>query len=74
MLHLMQSLNTFVKVGHTLFWHLKNELHDPHYTERFGVILEEYLSFSGRHASELRKQVRNLEFIICHRYILTRLP
>ena len=30
-------------VGHTLFWLLRSELSDPHWTERFGVLLEEYL-------------------------------
>ena len=30
-------------IGHALFWHLKAELSNPHWSERFGLILEEYL-------------------------------
>eukprot|EP00456_Euglypha_rotunda_P026962 TRINITY_DN2162_c0_g1_i12.p1 TRINITY_DN2162_c0_g1~~TRINITY_DN2162_c0_g1_i12.p1 ORF type:complete len:230 (+),score=36.22 TRINITY_DN2162_c0_g1_i12:348-1037(+) len=43
-------------VGHYLFWHLKAELHNATFCERFAVILEEYLSHAGRYATELRKQ------------------
>lgn len=43
-------------VGHYFFWSLKSELHEPFFAERFGVILEEYLSHCGRFAGELRKQ------------------
>eukprot|EP00457_Paulinella_chromatophora_P000957 gb/GEZN01000959.1/.p1 GENE.gb/GEZN01000959.1/~~gb/GEZN01000959.1/.p1 ORF type:complete len:1100 (-),score=179.27 gb/GEZN01000959.1/:106-3405(-) len=43
-------------VGHYFFWHLKAELHAPPFMERYGVLLEHYLSNAGRYASELRKQ------------------
>lgn len=43
-------------VGHYFFWHLKAEVHAPHCCERFGLVLEEYLSFAGRFTAELRKQ------------------
>jgi len=45
-----------MNVGHYFFWHLKAEVHAPHCCERFGLILEEYLSFAGRFTTELRKQ------------------
>jgi len=44
-------------VGHTFFWHLKAELHNPWVSERFGLLLEEFLSHVGRQAHELRKQL-----------------
>ncbi|CEO95211.1 PI3-kinase family, ras-binding domain [Plasmodiophora brassicae] len=43
-------------IGHSLFWHLKAELHSPFHCERYAMILEEYLFHSGWHAAELRKQ------------------
>lgn len=48
-------------VGHYFFWHLKAELHEPTFAERFGVILEEYLSHCGRFSHELRKQSETLK-------------
>lgn len=44
------------QVGHTFFWHLKAELHDPTVSERFALLLEEFLSYAGRMSSNLRKQ------------------
>eukprot|EP00808_Paulinella_micropora_P000718 g11522.t1 len=43
-------------VGHYFFWNLKAELHAPHFTERFAMLLEHYLSNAGLYAHELRKQ------------------
>jgi len=51
-----RSLKNPLVVGHYFFWHLKAELHNPHWTERFSLLLEEYLTFAGRYATELRKQ------------------
>jgi phosphatidylinositol-4,5-bisphosphate 3-kinase len=48
-------------VGHYFFWHLKAELHVPQFAERYGVILEDYLSHCGRYAGELRKQYNAVE-------------
>jgi len=53
---IQRSLKAPYVIGHYLFWHLKSELHSPYFTERFAVLLEEFLSHSGRYASELRKQ------------------
>ena len=36
--------------------HLKSELHNPFWSERFSMILEEYLAHCGRFSGELRKQ------------------
>lgn len=51
-----RALRAPVAIGQPLFWHLKAELHEPAHCERFGVILEEYLSHCGRFSRELRKQ------------------
>ena len=53
---LIRAVLSPYEVGHALFWHLKAELHDHAVTERFAVILEEFLSYVGRLAGELRKQ------------------
>jgi phosphatidylinositol-4,5-bisphosphate 3-kinase len=53
---LERALAAPMNVGHYFFWHLKAEVHAPHCCERFGLILEEYLSFAGRFTTELRKQ------------------
>jgi len=44
------------QIAHTLYWHLKAELHDPLVCERFSVMLEEMLSNVGIFADELQKQ------------------
>ncbi len=51
-----RALASPVNIGHYFFWHLKAEVHAPHCCERFGLILEEYLSYAGRFTVELRKQ------------------
>jgi hypothetical protein len=45
-----RSLKSPYQIGHTFFWLLKAELHVPQYQERFGLILEEYVAYSQRHA------------------------
>ena len=45
------------RIGFDFFWYLKAELHVPHITERFVVLLELYLrGCSSVHRSELSKQ------------------
>lgn len=51
-----RAIRSPYEIGHYFFWHLKAELHEPSNAERFGVILEEYLSHCGRYSKELRKQ------------------
>jgi phosphatidylinositol-4,5-bisphosphate 3-kinase len=51
-----RSLKSPYVIGHYFFWHLKAELHNPMWTERFALLLEEFLSHCGRYAQELRKQ------------------
>lgn len=50
-------------VGHPLFWHLKAECVNPQFTERYALLLEEYLSFAGFHTKELRKQVEVMKVL-----------
>lgn len=45
-----------ITVGHHFFWHLKSEMHNPPYAERFGLLLEEYLSHNAYAAKLLRNQ------------------
>lgn len=44
------------QVGHSFFWHLKAEVHDPLICERFALIIEEFLSHAGYYVEELYKQ------------------
>lgn len=53
---LRRALKNPVGIGHLTFWLLKAELHMPYFCERFGLILEEYLAFAGRHSRLLRVQ------------------
>ena len=46
-----------IVIGQPLFWHLKNELHEPYHCERFVLLLEEMLSFCPLLCVELAKQV-----------------
>jgi phosphatidylinositol-4,5-bisphosphate 3-kinase len=52
-----RAINSPYQVGHTLFWHLKAEVHDPTICERFTCILEELLSHIGPFTDDLFKQV-----------------
>jgi len=53
---LRRALASPLQVGHHLFWHLKAEMASLDFQERFTLLLEEYLSFAGLAAIELRKQ------------------
>lgn len=53
---LKRALTTPYEIGHFMFWLMKAEIHVPAFHERFSLILEEYLTWAGRHASELRVQ------------------
>ncbi len=51
-----RSLANPNEIGHHVFWHLKAEMHVPFVSERFALLLEEYVSFGGVHGMLLRKQ------------------
>merc|ERR1719249_209313 len=44
---LRRGLANPYQIGHYLFWHLKAELHELEYCEKFGVLAEEYLRYAG---------------------------
>jgi len=45
-----------IRIGHSLFWYLKSEMHVPEISERYGLLLEAYLRGCGGHMAELQKQ------------------
>lgn len=47
-----RSIHSPYQIGHSVYWHLKAEVHDPTCTERFAVILEELLTYIGFHMTE----------------------
>jgi len=53
---LRRALRCPHQVGHTFFWCLKAEMHVPEVSERFGLLLEEYLRCCGPHRDELLLQ------------------
>ena len=53
---LRRSLRCPHLVGHTFFWCLKAEMHVPEVSERFGLLLQEYLRCCGPHRDELMLQ------------------
>jgi len=53
---LERALKSPYQVGHSFFWHLKAEVHDPLVCERFALILEEFLCHAGYYVDELYKQ------------------
>ena len=55
---LRRSLRAPHQVGHTFFWCLKAEMHLPEVSERFGLLLQEYLRCCGAHREQLLLQCR----------------
>jgi hypothetical protein len=53
---LQRGLRNAHQIGHTLFWHLKAEMHVPYIRERYGLLLEEYLKNCGGYRRDLLKQ------------------
>ena len=43
-------------MGHQFFWSLKAEMHLPEVSERFGLLLQEYLRCCGPHRDQLLLQ------------------
>ena len=61
---LKRALRNKKRIGHSLFWHLKSEMHIPEIAERYGLILEAYLRACGEQTRlELTK-------VIIHLFIL----
>lgn len=54
---LRRALRSPNKIGHTLFWLLRSEMHNADICERFGVVLEIYLRHSGIHRVYLNREV-----------------
>jgi CRP-like cAMP-binding protein len=48
-------------VGHTFFWYLQAEMHQPHVRDRFGVLIDTYLKHCGEHRLALGHQQYVLE-------------
>jgi phosphatidylinositol-4,5-bisphosphate 3-kinase len=53
---LERAIGSPLVVGHFFFWSLKAEMHSPAVTERFGVLMEQYLLQVPHEAIELHKQ------------------
>merc|ERR1711965_927608 len=53
---LRRALKNPNKIGHTLFWLLRSEMHVPDVCERFGIALEVYLKFCGTHQTFLFRE------------------
>eukprot|EP01113_Clastostelium_recurvatum_P028422 TRINITY_DN3438_c0_g1_i4.p1 TRINITY_DN3438_c0_g1~~TRINITY_DN3438_c0_g1_i4.p1 ORF type:complete len:1453 (-),score=442.67 TRINITY_DN3438_c0_g1_i4:115-3945(-) len=52
------------RLGHSLFWYLKSEMHVPEISERFGLMLEAYLRGCGGHREELGRQNEVLKSLV----------
>ena len=44
---LLEKALSNVRIGHQFFWHLKAEMHVPSISERYGILLEQYLKHCG---------------------------
>ncbi len=53
---LRRALSCPHQVGHQFFWCLKAEMHLPEVSERFGLLLQEYLRCCGPHRDEIALQ------------------
>lgn len=53
---MFRAIQNPYQVGHHFFWHLKSEVLSSNHSERFAMIMEEYLYHVGKHVMELRKQ------------------
>ena len=53
---LRRALRCPHQVGHVFFWSLKAEMHVPSVSERYGLLLQEYLRCCGEHRTQLALQ------------------
>ena len=44
---LLEKALANARIGHQFFWHLKAEMHVPSISERYGILLEQYLKHCG---------------------------
>ncbi|KAA6402547.1 MAG: putative Phosphatidylinositol 3-kinase 1 [Streblomastix strix] len=51
-------------IGHTLFWNLKAEMHNGYITERYGIMIQEYLKGCGAHRKALLHQTHVKESLL----------
>eukprot|EP01083_Nonionella_stella_P024358 67276_1 len=61
----ISKLNTFLvaraiqnptEIGHYFYWYLRTEITDVKYSERFGLMMEQYLIYAGKHVKNLIEQ------------------
>lgn len=53
---LERAIRSPLQIGHFFFWHLKSDLSNPFYCERYALLLEDYLTNCPISAGKLRKQ------------------
>ena len=53
---LRRALRCPHQVGHVFFWSLKAEMHVPEVSERYGLLIQEYLRCCGEHREHLQRQ------------------
>lgn len=53
---IQRAIRNPYQIGHFFFWHMKAELHNIDFCERYAVIIEEYLVENPKHAKELQIQ------------------
>jgi phosphatidylinositol-4,5-bisphosphate 3-kinase len=63
-----------VLIGHRFFWTLRAEMHITEISERYGLLIEEYLLGCGSHRSVLQKQNDALGAILEVAYYLKTVP
>eukprot|EP00735_Rhodelphis_limneticus_P000750 TRINITY_DN11275_c0_g1::TRINITY_DN11275_c0_g1_i1::g.762::m.762 TRINITY_DN11275_c0_g1::TRINITY_DN11275_c0_g1_i1::g.762 ORF type:complete len:1066 (+),score=268.88,sp/P54673/PI3K1_DICDI/38.97/0.0,PI3Ka/PF00613.15/6.2e-59,PI3_PI4_kinase/PF00454.22/2.1e-50,PI3K_C2/PF00792.19/5.8e+02,PI3K_C2/PF00792.19/4.8e-25,PI3K_rbd/PF00794.13/0.00056,PI3K_rbd/PF00794.13/5.8e-13,HEAT_2/PF13646.1/0.14 TRINITY_DN11275_c0_g1_i1:311-3199(+) len=51
-------------IGHQFFWHMKAEMHVAEISERFGLLIEEYLRACGIHRKRLSIQNQVMEMLV----------
>ena len=61
-------------VGHQFFWCLKAEMHLPEVSERFGLLLQEYLRCCGPHRKELMLQCQVERMLVSAAELVKTLP
>lgn len=71
---LRRALSSPHLVGHQFFWCLKAEMHLPEVSERFGLILQEYLRCCGPHRLDLAKQCQIERMLVASAELVKTVP